>query len=75
MASIDRRIEALERLYGTEPEEDSEEMARRRDEFKAKLLRVREKAAREEAEGNPRRRELLDELEEQMRKRSRARGS
>jgi hypothetical protein len=69
MGDIEKRIEALERSYGTEPEVDSEEMARRRGEFKAKLLRAYEKADAEEAAGNPRRRELLDELEETMKRR------
>ena len=69
--SIERRIEALESAYGTGPEEDSEAMARRRDERKALWPGVLEKAAREEAEGNPTRRIALEELEEQVKRRAR----
>jgi hypothetical protein len=69
VGSIDKRIEALERLYGVEHEVDPAEMVRRREEFKVKLLRVREKADAEAAAGNPRRREQLYELEEHMKRR------
>jgi hypothetical protein len=75
VGSIDRRIEALERLYGgPSREEDPPGLARRREEVKSTLGRTYEKAEREEAEGNPQRRIALEALEEQMRKRIRARG-
>jgi hypothetical protein len=64
--SIERRIEALEKAYGTEPEEDSEAMARRREELKARILIGEEKAAREEAEGNPTRCISLEALKERI---------
>jgi hypothetical protein len=66
MGGIGRRIEALERAYGTEPEEDSEAMARCREELKARWPSALEKAAREEAEGNPARRIALEELKERI---------
>jgi hypothetical protein len=69
MGDIERRIEALERAYGTEPEEDSEVMARRREELKARISSAYGKAAREEAEGNPARRIALEELEATMKRR------
>jgi hypothetical protein len=69
--SLEKRIEALERSYGTEPcEEDPADAlswARRRAEFAAKLERV------EETEGNPRRRIALSELKETMKERVRRR--
>jgi len=62
---LERRLEALERAHGTKPrEEDSADLARRREEMKASWTRARERAAREEAEGNPARRVALEELEE-----------
>ena len=64
---IGRRIEALENLIQP-PEWDSIETERRRAEFKTKLER-----AREEAEVDPARHSALEALEEQMRKRIRAR--
>ncbi len=66
--SLEKRIDALERSYGTETrEEEPAEVARRRAEFAAKLERV------EETEGNPRRRIALDELKETMKERIRLR--
>ena len=68
--SIDRRIEALERAYGTNPrEEDSAELVRLREEMKASWAGAQDRAAREEAEGNPARRVALDELEAHMKER------
>jgi hypothetical protein len=64
--SIERRIEVLEKAYGTEPEEDSEAIARRREELKARILSGEEKAAREESEGNPTRRISLEALKERI---------
>ncbi len=50
--SLEKRIDALERSYGTETrEEDPAEVLGRRAEFAAKLERAEEKAAAEEAEG------------------------
>jgi len=70
MESIDRRLQALERAYGTKPrEEDSADLVRRREEMKASWTRARERAAREEAEGNPARRVALDDLEARMKER------
>jgi hypothetical protein len=70
MGSIERRIEALERVYAAPAhEEDSEAMARRREELKARISSAYEKAAREEAEGNPARRIVLEELEATMKRR------
>ncbi len=71
MGSIDRRIEALEKLYGVD--EGAEEKERRTEEMRAAMLtrleRAREQAEREETAGDPRRRLALDELEEAIRKR------
>jgi hypothetical protein len=74
MASIDKRVEDLERAYGTNPrEEDSAELVRLREEMKASWPRARERAAREEAEGNPARRAALDEIEARIKERIRRR--
>jgi hypothetical protein len=70
MASIDARTRRLEKLYNESEDpyrEDPEEKARQNAEFAAKLRRVEEKAAREEAEGLPARRHALNELLEFMR--------
>jgi hypothetical protein len=69
--SVEQRIQALEKLYGTKTprEEDPAEEARRRAQFAAKLERV------EETEGNPRRRIALSELKETMKERIRRRTS
>ncbi len=64
------RIRQLEKLYYASEDpyrEDPEERARQNAEFVARLRRVEEKAAREEAEGNPARRHALNELYEFMR--------
>ena len=74
MGSLEKRIEALERAYGTKPrEEDSAELVRLREEMKASWSGARERAAREEAEGNPARRAALDEIEARIRERIRRR--
>ena len=74
MGSLEKRIEALERAYGTKPrEEDSADLVRRREEMKASWPSARERAAREEAEGNPARRVALDELEARMKERMKER--
>ena len=74
MGSIERRVEALERSFDTTaPVEDSEERRRIIEELKARRPEFEERMAREEAEGNFTRRRALEDLEEQMRKRIRAR--
>jgi len=68
MGNVDKRVENLERLYSPKAAyEGPEERARQSAEFAAKLRRVEEKAAREEAEGLPARRHALNELLEFMR--------
>jgi len=70
VGSIERRIEALERAYGTEPrEEDSEERRRIIQELKARWPALEEKMAREEAEGDFSRRRALEELEATVKRR------
>ena len=70
--SIERRIEALEKAYGTEGREEySEERARLIEELKAPWPAFEEKMAREEAEGNFTRRHALDELKDQVERRMR----
>ena len=73
MGTIERRIEALERSLGGTPVEESEELKRRREEMKASWPRVWERALSEEAAGDPRRRIALEELEESVKRRMRAR--
>ena len=73
MGAIERRIEALERSLGGTPVEDSEELKRRREEMKASWPRAWERALAEEAAGNPRGRIALQELEESVKRRIRAR--
>jgi len=68
MGSIAKRIERLERLYNTEPYENPAEKEQQLARLRAKLQEVEEKAAREEAEGDPRRRIALEELKEFMKK-------
>jgi len=68
--SIERRIEALERSYSSAGEEDPAEVAWRRAEFAANLDRAEAKAAAEEAEGDPRRRIALEQLEKTMKERA-----
>ena len=64
MASIDGRIERLEKLYGAseDPHEDPGERARQNAEFAAKWTRVEEKARREAEAGNPGRLQALEEV-------------
>jgi len=73
VGDIERRIEALERALGGTPVEDSEELKRRREEMKASWPRAWERALAEEAAGDPRRRIALEELEESVKRRIRAR--
>ena len=73
MGAIERRIEALERSLGGTPVEDSEELKRRREEMKASWPRAWERALAEEAAGDPRGRIALQELEESVKRRIRAR--
>jgi hypothetical protein len=73
VGGIERRIEALERSLDDTPVEDAEELQRRREEMKASWSRAWERALAEEAEGNPARRIALEELEEHMKGRIRAR--
>jgi molecular chaperone GrpE (heat shock protein) len=76
VGSIERRVEALERSFDTTaPVEDSEERRRIIEELEARRPEIEERMAREEAEGNFTRRRALEDLEEQMRKRIRARNS
>ena len=73
MGAIERRVEALERSLGGTPVEDSEELKRRREEMKATWPRAWERALAEEAAGDSRRRIALEELEESVKRRIRAR--
>jgi hypothetical protein len=73
--SIERRIERLERSLDTKPREDSEERRRLIEELKARWPEAEEKMAREEAGGNFARRRALEELEEAVERRMRARRS
>lgn len=76
MGSLDRRIRQLEELYRTSPSEASaEDLAQRKAAFIATMKRAREKAEREEAEGDPGRRMALDELEEHLGRRVEERGA
>lgn len=77
MGSIDRRIQDLERLLGGTPEVEeanSEERRRLIEELEARRPEIEERMAREEAEGDFTRRRALEELEEVVKRRSRARG-
>jgi molecular chaperone GrpE (heat shock protein) len=74
VGSIERRIEALERSLGTKAhEEASEERKRLIEKLKAGRPEAEEKMAREEAEGDFTRRRALEELEESLKRRIRAR--
>jgi hypothetical protein len=76
VASIDKRIADLERSFDmAAPVEDSDERRRIIEELEARRPEFEERMAREEAEGNFTRRRALEDLEEQMRKRIRARNS
>ena len=72
MGSIERRIQDLERSFGTkagEAEEISEERRRIIEELEARRPEFEEKMAREEAEGDFTRRRALEDLEEQIKRR------
>ena len=76
--SLERRIEALEKSFGTEPspaEEHLEERRRIIAELEALRPDFEEKMAREEAEGNFTRRRALEELEASCKERIRQRTS
>ena len=74
MGSIERRIEALERSFGNKAAEKiSETKARLIEELRAHLPEAEEKVTREEAEGNFARRRVLEDLEESVKRRIRAR--
>jgi molecular chaperone GrpE (heat shock protein) len=69
-----RRIEALEKSLGTmAPVEDSEERRRIIEELEARRPEFEERMAREEAEGDFRRRRALEDLEESIKRRIRTR--
>jgi len=71
---LERRIEALERSFDTTaPVEDSEERRRIIEELKARRPEFEERMAREETEGDFRRRRALEELEESIKRRIRTR--
>jgi molecular chaperone GrpE (heat shock protein) len=73
---LERRIEALERSFDRRsqaPVEDSEERRRIIEELEARRPEFEERMAREEAEGDFRRRRALEDLEESMKRRIRAR--
>ena len=70
---IDRRIQNLEKLYqgNSAAYEDSgaaEELERRREKMEANLERAEERAALEEAQGDSRRRQALDNLYKSMKR-------
>ncbi len=73
MGNVDKRIEALERLYGMDASEgsaeESERAEREQADFMQRLERVRERAREEEEAGDPRRRLALENLEEALRRR------
>ncbi len=70
MGSVERRIEALERAYGGGDSEERERfLAENREQMRITLEKAGEKAAREEAAGDPRRRIALEELEARMKAR------
>ena len=73
MASLERRIEALERLYQQSPDEPERVSEERRAEFKEKLRRAYEKAEAEAEAGNDRRLHALWDLEEALRRRAEGR--
>ncbi len=74
MGSIERRIEALERSLGTKSHEEApEERKRLIEELKARWREAEEKMAQEEAEGNFARRRALENLQEAIKRRARAR--
>jgi len=74
MSVLEKRLEALERSLSGMPVGDSEELKRRREEMKESWPRAWERALAEEAAGDPRRRIALEEIEESIKRRMRARG-
>jgi molecular chaperone GrpE (heat shock protein) len=74
VGSIERRVEALERSFDTTaPVEDSEERRLIIEELEARRPEFEERMAREEAEGDFRRRRALEDLEESIKRRIRTR--
>jgi len=72
MGGVDKRIEALERTYGPRSaREHNPERERLIEELKARWPAFEEKMAREEAQGDSRRRHALDELRERVERRMR----
>jgi hypothetical protein len=71
MGSINRRIEALERLYAIEegPAIEPPELEERRAALIASMDRAKEQAQREAAAGDSRRLRALEDLERSMRER------
>jgi len=72
MGSVDKRIEALERTYGeaSPSQAAEEERARLLEEIRELGPAVGERAAAEEAEGNPARRIALDDLKARIERRT-----
>ena len=76
MGDLDRRIEALERLYGQPRYEAAQERERerrteeRQAEMLARIERIREQIAEEEAAGDHRRRLAFEDLERHMHERT-----
>jgi hypothetical protein len=70
MGDVDKRIEALERAYGPRSaREHNPERERLIEELEALRPALQEKMAAEEARGDFRRRRVLEELEEVVRRR------
>ena len=71
MGSLDRRIEALERLYamGDGPDLEPQDLEERRAAMREEWQRGWEKAEREAAAGDSRRLHALQQLERRMRER------
>jgi hypothetical protein len=70
---IDRRIQALEKLYEGNSagyENRAAELERRREEMRDNLKRAEERAAEEEAQGDSRRRRALEDLYKWMQHRN-----
>jgi hypothetical protein len=76
VGSLDRRIEALERLYamGDGPDLEPQDLEERRAAMREEWQRGWEKAEREAAAGDSRRLDALRELERNMRERLANRG-
>ena len=72
MGSLDRRIEALERLYAMSgsTEGEKERRAEQRADLLAKLQDAKERATVEAAAGDTRRLHALEDLERHMRERT-----